>query len=341
VKVLVYFLGVFGGLAIPLGGVIAVAIFGPPAYIAVPGVDPAPYVGTQRFDDGSRVVVAEAASPSEARRLARRTVERIETRRLENLAGVHWYQRVTGRHGLVGAIDRHVVQIDAEDRETVDARMTELGFVTTNPRRNPVAVAAGEHLPLAVSLTVLYLFLYSLWMSRGAAWAARIGPDRAVAPIDAETMRGRLLAINGVDVPFSVSEEKKGRLRAHWRYGDAKWQGLLEQGSMRREYWIDLQLDSRSRRVRAIHTARGVSTSASLRGLAGFRAYWHRSVPFLDRQYGREVGLLLDEEGNWRVQEAYRYRFNVEEMRQPLIAAVTGGGWTWSPVLTFFRPLGG
>ncbi|MBM9537541.1 hypothetical protein [Desulfobulbus alkaliphilus] len=340
-KVLVYFLGVFGGLIIPVGGFIAVAIFGPSAYIPVPGVDPAPYVGSQRFDDGSRVIVAETVSPSEARSLARRTAERIETRRLESIAGVHRYQRVTGGYGLVGAIDRYAVQVDAADRETVEMRMNELGFVTANPRRNPVAVAVGEHLRLTVSLAILYLLLYALWMSRGAAWAARIDSDRAVAPIDADTMRGRLLALNGVDAPFSVSEAQKGRLRVHWRYADAKWQGLLEQGAVRRVYTIELQLDSRSRRVRAIHTAQGTHTSASLLGRAWFRFYWHRSIPFLDRRHGREVGLLLDDEGNWRVQDAYRYRFSVEEMRQPLVEAVTRGGWSWSPVLTFFRPVGG
>ncbi|MEM7291904.1 MAG: hypothetical protein AAF420_00750 [Pseudomonadota bacterium] len=46
-----------------------------------------------------------------------------------------------------------------------------------------------------------------------------------------------------------------------------------------------------------------------------------------------EAGFTLDEH--------YRYRYAAKELTQPVIAAIIANGWTYKPVYTFFRPLGG
>ncbi len=43
----------------------------------------------------------------------------------------------------------------------------------------------------------------------------------------------------------------------------------------------------------------------------------------------------------WQVGEMYRYSYDLGELKQPVMKAVVCNGWTWQPVITFVRAVGG
>jgi hypothetical protein len=49
---------------------------------------------------------------------------------------------------------------------------------------------------------------------------------------------------------------------------------------------------------------------------------------------------LFYKDGRWTT-TAYNYRFLLSEMKNSLIEVTIESGWTFAPVVTFFRPLGG
>jgi hypothetical protein len=73
-------------------------------------------------------------------------------------------------------------------------------------------------------------------------------------------------------------------------------------------------------------------------GVVGWSWSFFRGINFFQYERGVQVGLFF-KDGQWT--KAYNYRFNLAEMKNPLIEVIAGSGWTFAPVVTFFRPLGG
>ena len=181
---------------------------------------------------------------------------------------------------------------------------------------------------------------FLLWLAclfRGGAWAASIASAPGVAPVSAETLRARLLAVNDFDLPFQVREEgRRGRLVAEWRIADARWLGLMEAGGLTAAHQVHLELDLKAHRVLAQARSWAISWSAGVPHLGRSWSFF-RGINFFEFERGALVGLFF-KDGRWTT-TAYNYRFHLAEMKNPLIQAVVGSGWTFAPVVTFFRPL--
>ena len=246
-------------------------------------------------------------------------------------------RRDNGRRGLVLALGTRVVQVEAADGGRVDTRLAALPFVVENPERNPVTILFTRHLLLALLGGTGYLLLWFALLFRGGAWAASITPARGVTPVPAETLRDRLLAINDLDLPFQVRKEGR-RLVAEWRIADARWIGLMELGGLTKAHQVHLELDPDTHTVRAQDRDRTVSWNGRVAHL-GWSWSFFRGISFFQYERGAAVGLFF-QDGRWTT-TAYNYRFDLVEMKNPLIQAVVESGWTFAPVVTFFRPLGG
>ena len=62
-----------------------------------------------------------------------------------------------------------------------------------------------------------------------------------------------------------------------------------------------------------------------------------RGISFFD--YDREVQMgVFFRDGRWTT-KAYDYRFLLSEMKTPLVEAIAGSGWRFTPVVTLSRPL--
>lgn len=335
-RIVVYFVGMILAILLPVGGAMLYASFGPPPYVLRGAAPASEWKSPRTYPDGSVVAVSHFVDASAAERGVETLLKGIAWE--GETVGVRRYRRDNGRHGLIFPVGNYVIRVEAADDAAVEARLASLPFVAPNPQPNWLRLLVTEHATAACVGLVIYLLLYTVAMFRGGAWAARVSPQPGVPPVPLETLRQRLLAINDLDVPFRVTEGKHGRLVAEWRIADARWVGLMGAGGLRIAHRIHLRLDAATLRVRAVTVQRSIGWRASL-GLSLVVSYF-RGIVFFEYQRGEAMGLLY-KNGKWAPGFEYRYRFLLSEIQTPLVEAITQSGWTFAPVITFFRPLGG
>ncbi len=180
---------------------------------------------------------------------------------------------------------------------------------------------------------LLMVALYVGWFFKGAAWASS-SPAHAGAPTaSAPTLAARLEAINALDVPFRIERgERPNEFFATWRYADAKWVDHARAHGLRRTFRIQLTFDEAAHTVRATDYVAGYDWSA---GADGARIQWNAAlgIVFFQTEQRRVFGLQLDEQGRFKPELSYAYKFNLQEMKSPLIDAVTRAGWNWRPTV--------
>jgi hypothetical protein len=191
---------------------------------------------------------------------------------------------------------------------------------------NTVRVAlAAVGVPVYLALVVLYFF-------KGASWAGSSPAHRNVRPVSAPELATQIEAINALDIPFRIERSaRENEFIATWRYGDAKWIDLARAHGMRRIHRIKLSLDESEHTVRATDFSAQYNWSG---GVDGANIEWKAStgITFFQYEHRRVFGLQIDEHGRFKPELSYSYTFNLQEMKAPLIEAVTRAGWNWRPV---------
>jgi hypothetical protein len=337
----IFFLVYFAAFAVPMGIAALLVITGPDPYVITGGGPAEEWLEERAFEDGSRTLVSEFDTREEASQFARRRFDAVPTAFVSRTLDVARYRRSDNdRHGLILPVERYVIHIEAPSAEIVEQRFAALDFVAENPEPNIVWIALTERAGLSLALLGLYVVFLFLLLTRGGSWAARIAPDASVAPVSAETLRDRLLAVNEHNQPFHIFEERPGRLVAEWRLADPAWASVMATSGLRRAYRFHLDLDEAARTVRVLEKTYKIAWGGGIRSLSG-RVAFFQGITFSTMESGARYGLAFEPDKGFTVRGDYAYSFNANEIRQPLAQIVTGSGWTWRPVITFIRPIGG
>ncbi len=237
---------------------------------------------------------------------------------------------------------RHLFVWTALTKEACAARRATSSVAVSSPDIKP---APRE--PLIASLQPLGTFLrqptvkvfgiifllsfYVGWFFKGSAWASSSPAKAGIRPVSAAELGARLDAINALDVPFRIERgERENEFFATWRYADAKWVDMARAHGLRRTFRIRLMLDGPASAVRATDYFAEYDWSA---GRGGAQIQWKAAtgIVFFQTEQRRVFGLQLDEHGRFKPELSYSYKFNLSEMKSPLMEAVTQGGWTWRP----------
>ena len=183
-----------------------------------------------------------------------------------------------------------------------------------------------------VSVVMLLVIIASVYFFKGSAWAGTVPARPGVPAASASDLRERLLAVNSLDAPFAVTDAGNGRMVVTWRFADAKWVDLARAHGMRRTHRIVLDVDDRTKTVYPRDQHSGIDWSA---GPSGGSLRWMSSagIDFLRVEHGRVFGLQVDERGRFVPKLSSAYTFDLQEMKAPLISAVTLAGWRWRPTL--------
>ncbi len=160
------------------------------------------------------------------------------------------------------------------------------------------------------------------------------GPVEGAALAGPEELQQKLLALNADQVPFTVAPGpggEEGDLIVEWKIVDAQWYEIFAKAGLEKSHRILLSLDRSSNEVRALEQSSEVS--------------WEAGVPTLklsvEKFQGRTIG--TKEFGKayafagvnpLSFGEVYNYRFDVSEMKDPIISVVTNNGWSFVPVLS-------
>ncbi len=335
-RIILYVLGIVAAIVVPVIGSLLIGFLGPSPYLLdEDGLGPE-WSSPRRFPDGSTVAVTAYATPAAANEGAASISRSIPTTFTSHTLNVVRYTRADdGRRGLLLPVGRRVVHVEAADDRTVDARLAGLPFIRQNPRKNVAWILFTRYLGVALLGIALYAVAVGIFIARGASWAAQIAPRPRITPVTAKALRARILALNDLDLPFHVREESGG-LVAEWRIADDRWIGPMEAGGLRDVHRIHMQLDPVREQVRSVDERQTVSWSS---GIAHARVSFSsfRGISFFDYERGTQLGVFF-RDGRWSTR-AYDYRFALSEMKTPLVEAITGSGWRFTPVVTLSRPL--
>jgi hypothetical protein len=178
----------------------------------------------------------------------------------------------------------------------------------------------------------VYVGIVALYFLKGLAWATRVDAKATAEFVPGPFLREQLLALNRLDIPFRIEAgERQDELVAIWRYADAKWIDLARAHGMRRLHRIVLRFDESERKVRATDFQTAYDWSA---GGSGASFEWRATTGVVLFQYEHErvFGVQLGSGGSAPRAITYSYTFDLQEMKSPLIEAVTQSGWRWQPV---------
>jgi hypothetical protein len=332
----------FLGVALPFALMASAALMSPPPYVLT-GTPVAAewFAGGDGATAGTRIVVKRLRDPGQAVRWAKYRLREIDpSYSSEDFSGASWYHGEDGAAaGAILPVANLVVEITGSSATAVEGALKSLDFVGENPQKGLAWVLENRLGALGAALFA-YLVAVGLALARLGSWAATVSPDRATAPAAEAELRRRLLAVNEEDAPFTVAPWKGGRMRVEWRLADARWTHLLQKNRVLKVERLTLALDGRSHKARVVESSMSTRGSAGLSGLLASFGGW-MGIRFYGADMAKEYGLAYEPGRGWRLDKAYEYRFSAAELKAPFLAAVTESGWTWKPVMTLVRPLGG
>ena len=179
----------------------------------------------------------------------------------------------------------------------------------------------------------LLMGVAAVWFFKGSTWATSVSPKNVqFIPTTADELRDRLLSIEKMAQPITVTAgSERNQLVVTWR-ADAAWLNLARAGGLRRTQKLVLYLSEKERVVRVREYWSRLDWAA---GEGGANLAWKMGtgVNFFQVEHERVFGLQLDPEtGRFKPQLNYAYTYNAQELKAPLIAATTNAGWIWRPV---------
>lgn len=265
---------------------------------------------------------------------------------------------VKGRRGL-GQDRMHLLRsgnavliVTALSEEMLQARLAAMPMLRTERHGAATATASGGE-PLVPALqplvrlfeptwikvlgTVLMVLLVSIWFFKGAGWASSVPAEAGAMAIDRQSLRERLLQVNSADVPMAVESLSDGRMAITWRYADARWTDLVRAHRMVRTHRLLMRFEEADHAVRVTEQWTLFDASA---GVDGARLAWKTAlgITFFQVDHRKVYGLQFGPDGMPNGNLSYTYRFNLQELKAPFIAAVTQAGWSWKPVLLDVPP---
>ena len=186
---------------------------------------------------------------------------------------------------------------------------------------------------LAIGLTAAVVGLYIMFYAMG--YFQYLGGKRrsSIPPIDKQELVNKILALNNPSKPYHIVKGIDTDLVAEWKIADAQWYGVLNKSGLKSAYKALLQVDESRHTVRCYEELGSITWTAGLQGLiptASFQKSFFRGRILYSKEYAKGYGLkqLSPPEPG----KAYDYKFDVNEIRGPIILTVEENGWEWVPV---------
>jgi len=140
-----------------------------------------------------------------------------------------------------------------------------------------------------------------------------------------------VLALNSDELPF-VYEPTTDGVVGRWNYANQKWVAILGAGSVDAEYtlWVILDEPTATWRFEEHESVEQTQLSAGGDGI-GFtqeRSFFKGRKKEFKFNLGAALAAKVTDRQGDRVGQTYGYRFSTDEIKQPLIDALTAAGWS-------------
>ena len=170
---------------------------------------------------------------------------------------------------------------------------------------------------------------------RGIGYFQYLGGNKPgrVPPAGKNTLIHALTALNDNAKPYQIVKGAESDLVAEWKIADATWYGIFNKNKLTTAYKAFLLIDEVRHSVRCYEEYRSLTWSV---GTAGLEPVIHYQKSFFGgrilfkKTYGVGYGFRTTDPRS--AGKVYEYRFDIDEIRDPIIATIEANGWEWVPV---------
>ena len=188
------------------------------------------------------------------------------------------------------------------------------------------------------ALIGLYALFVSWLFLRLVTWATEVEAKPAASSVNGGTLKERLLRVRFLESPITIGPGKaENQLVVDWKYADATWADHARAHGMRKSHRLILELDEAARTVRCreFHSESAWDAGAGAASIQ-WKASWE--IVFYQHEHERVFGLQVRPDGTLAPALSYAYTFDLREMKNPIIAAITSAGWRWRQGVFFSPP---
>lgn len=180
------------------------------------------------------------------------------------------------------------------------------------------------------ALVVIVLLIAGLMRLVVRSLAVR--PEPGAVPVSRDVLLQRLSALNAPDRPWVVRSGPEADLIVEWKLADASWWGILSKSGMRKAYRLRLYLDAATSRCGALDEFGEIEWSAGALGTpkVHFRRKFFRGIQIARFERGVAYGMKGPAGPLAKVVD---YKFDIDDVKQPIVAAVVAAGWTYQPIV--------
>lgn len=182
---------------------------------------------------------------------------------------------------------------------------------------------------LVAGLAGLYAMFYAM------GYFQYLGGKRRsnILPISSQDLINKILGLDDPAKPYNIVRGKDTDLVAEWKIADAQWYGIFNKSGLNSAYTAFLQVDESRHSVRCYEELYRITWTAGLQGLIpsiNYQKNFFGGRILYSKQYAKGYGLkqLAPPEPG----KVYDYKFDINEIRGPIILTVEENGWEWVPV---------
>ena len=154
-------------------------------------------------------------------------------------------------------------------------------------------------------------------------------PAAGSTPVSKQALIGKIAALSGDKTPFTVRPSDESDLIVELNIVDAKWYEIFAKAGLTKTYRILLLADDAAREVRALEETGELSWKAGV-PIASFSAEFFRGRTLAQKEFGTAWAFKGKNPGSFG--KVYEYRFDVNDVKGPLIETITASGWSYVPV---------
>lgn len=175
----------------------------------------------------------------------------------------------------------------------------------------------------------LYAMLYAMGFFQYLGGKKR----SSIPPVSKRELIDKILALNDPSKPYHIVKGEDTDLVAQWKIVDAEWYGIFNKSGLREAYRARLLVDEARHAVRCYEELGSISWTAGLEGpipSLHFASSFFGGRILYKKEYAKGYGIrqLTPLEAG----KVYGYKFDVNEIRGPIILTVEESGWEWVPV---------
>ncbi len=152
-----------------------------------------------------------------------------------------------------------------------------------------------------------------------------------VQPVSKEELERRLLGLNKEEYPWEILKGEETDYIARWKLADAKWWEIMGRAGLKLAYRGLMLLEENKKQVRYFEEMQEINWSAGFRpNVVRYKKSYFGGRMFFSKR--KAVAYGIKSLKPLEIGEIYKFNFDVNAIRGPIIETVERAGWNFTPV---------